>query len=195
MPNVLAGSAWCQPDRRPTTAFGLHNRDPADNSLRQMIAPHPCPLPVKDGERGPSRSWPVPSPRLRLAGNEGQVHHASLQSSSAQASQSPRPLSRLALERKVGCGAWDQGRFKFIRGPLPQAPPLFLPYRRERGFSAPRQSLGQGPDLQGSSPSSASVVLPIRHRPLHAHPVHDPCSRDGDGSIMREAQRGVDNTS
>ena len=57
----------------------------------------------------------------------------------------------------MGSGVWDQSRFKFIRGPVSQAPPVFLPSRRERGFSAPRQSLGQGPDLRVHSPSNANV--------------------------------------
>jgi hypothetical protein len=37
-----------------------------------------------------------------------------------------------------------------------------------------------------------TVTPPARRRPLHAHPVHDPCSREGDAAIVARRREGVD---
>ena len=57
----------------------------------------------------------------------------------------------------MGSGAWDQSRFKLSEARSPRRRRCSCPDRRERGFSASRQSLGQGLDLGVHSPSNATV--------------------------------------
>jgi hypothetical protein len=102
------------------------------------------------------------------------------------------PVEASWVSREAG-GAGSAPRKQSIWR-LPSAPPVFLPSRGERGFSAPRQSLGQGPGPTGSFPQqrhrqrcrSGTVALPDTRCA--------PGSREGDGCIMPEGQRGVDKT-
>ncbi|SFK25501.1 hypothetical protein SAMN04488498_104117 [Mesorhizobium albiziae] len=57
----------------------------------------------------------------------------------------------------MGSGAWDRAVSNLYEARSPSAPPVFLPYRRERGFSGPRTSLGQARTSGHPRPSSATV--------------------------------------
>src|SRR5690606_15948422 len=89
---------------------------------------------------------------------------------------------------EAGHGAWP---LNSITWPVSRTPPAFLPYLEgtQNRFTARPRS---GPGPRGSSPSRATSARPNRHRPLHAHPVHDPCSREGDGEDYAGGFWGVD---
>jgi hypothetical protein len=68
----------------------------------------------------------------------------------------------------------------YLRGAVSRAPPAFLPYLRGRSVFTARLV------LRAHHPAR-HLRVPNQRRPLHAHPVHDPCSREGDGPSIREA--------
>ena len=47
------------------------------------------------------------------------------------------------------------------------------------------RDLGQGLVLRAHHPAR-HLRVPNQRRPLHAHPVHDPCSREGDARIIAQ---------
>jgi hypothetical protein len=99
----------------------------------------------------------------------------------------PRFRSGRCLEM-VGSGVQDRASQTIYVARFP------APRRRScptGGGGIRARSLGQGPELAGSSPSRATEARPIRRRRPPRHPVHDPGSREGDARDYAGASKTV----
>ncbi len=128
-----------------------------------FLPPPLHPLPRRDARLRLRRAWPLPA--------RPSVGHFKERSSppgrSREAGHRPTPLNYYTW-RGLPCPA----------GVL----------ARTAGATAFRCAASlRGPDRSWQITQAATSCVPTRHRPLHAHPVHDPCSREGDGPSIAQA--------